>query len=157
MAGFDTSKIKAALNRISDEFEGKVVKAGFGVLGDPSYEDGMAVAAVAAIHEYGAPAANIPPRPFMRPAEEANKDKWRKTLADGVKAVARGQATGDAVLNGIGMQMAPDIQAAINAVNSPPLKPATLQSRKRRGRGTKVLQDSGLLIASPQYIVTSQT
>ena len=178
MGGFDTSKIKAALGRISDEFEGKVVSAGFGVAGDPAYEGGTPVATVAAIQEYGAPARGIPPRPFMRPAKDAHKDEWRKTLAGGVKAVAHGQATGDAVLSGVGLQMQGDIQEQIEATNSPALSPVTLLLRKWRRQGKKItgktvgqaasaikagasvagapdtpLRDTGLLSASVNHIV----
>ena len=65
MKQFNLDKIKATLDRVPEEFDGMVAQVGF-----PSginYEDGTNVAYVATIQEFGAPEANIPPRPFMRP------------------------------------------------------------------------------------------
>ena len=72
MKQLDLSKIKARLENVSDEFNGLVAQIGF-----PSgqhYPDGTNVAYVAAIQEFGAPAVNIPPRPFMQPTVKAQKD-----------------------------------------------------------------------------------
>ena len=72
MKQLNLDKIKATLERIPEEFEGMVAQVGF-----PSginYEDGTSVAYVAAIQEFGAPAVNNPPRPFMQPTVKAKKD-----------------------------------------------------------------------------------
>lgn len=52
--------------------------------GGGSYRD-PGVAGVATIMEFGAPGANIAPRPFMRPAWEANKAATPQRIADGVR------------------------------------------------------------------------
>jgi len=178
MADFDLSKLKAALDRIPAQFEGKMVKAGFGLLGRPVYEDGAPVAYVAAIQEYGAPARGIPARPFMKPALDAHKAEWGKTLGDGAKAVLHGQATAEQAFERTGLQMQGDIQAQIEATNSPPLSDVTLLLRKWRREGKKItgktvgqaavalkagastagvpktpLRDTGLLAASVTYLV----
>ncbi|MCL2887520.1 MAG: hypothetical protein FWF20_12265 [Betaproteobacteria bacterium] len=178
MADFALSKLKVALDRIPAQFEGKVVKAGFGLLGQPVYEGGASVTYVAAIQEFGAPARSIPARPFMKPASDSHKSEWGKTLGNGAKAVLHGSATGDAVLEGVGLQMQGDIQTQIEATDSPPLSDVTLLLRKWRRAGktitgktvgeaaaalkagastagapTTPLRDTGLLVASVTYRV----
>ena len=67
--------LQARLKNISKSYESnKQVRAGF--LEGATYPDGTPVALVAAVHEFGAPAKNIPARPFFRAAIAQNKDKW---------------------------------------------------------------------------------
>ena len=71
MKSLNLEKIKATFDRVPDEFENMVAQIGF-----PSgnnYEDGTPVAYVAAIQEFGAPAVNIPARPFMQPTVRQKK------------------------------------------------------------------------------------
>src|SRR5579884_1121761 len=44
-------------------------------------------ATLAAIHTYGSPLRNIPPRPFLEPAIEANSDLISPELGEAAKAV----------------------------------------------------------------------
>ena len=74
MKQLNLDKIKIALERVPEEFEGMVAQIGF-----PSginYEDGTSVAYVAAIQEFGAPAVGIPARPFIQPTVKEKKDTW---------------------------------------------------------------------------------
>lgn len=52
--------------------------------GGGTYRD-PGVAGVSAIQEFGAPAANVPAQPFMRPAFEVNKAATPQRIADGVR------------------------------------------------------------------------
>lgn len=125
----DFSRVIAKLNRIPDEFHGMQAEAGW--LESSQYEDGTKAAYVAAIQEYGAPEKNIPPRPFMRPAVEENKEYWADQLKNGVKAVSSGAMDAGMVMDAIGQRMANDVQHAITQVVSPPLKDATVRARLR--------------------------
>lgn len=173
---FDLSGIKARIDALTDEFGGKEAKVGF-----PSniqYEDGTPVSFVATIQNYGAPAAKIPPRPFMGPAFERNKDKWTKYLASQVRKVAQGSLDGTDALMNVGMIAAADVQQEIEDVNNPPLSPITLLLRDWRREGRKItgktvgeaaaairagvvpkaanepLTDTGFMIASVRYGVS---
>ena len=119
------------------------------------YEDGTPVAMVAAIHEFGAPGAGIPPRPFMRPTIAAEQDNWRALAKQGAMAILKGTHTTAQVMEGIGLQAAGDIARTISQVMEPPLKPATVAAKRRKrankgvtGNLSKPLVDSGLMIST---------
>lgn len=142
MKSLNLDKIRATFERVPEEFEGLVAQIGF-----PSgnnYEDGTPVAYVAAIQEFGAPGAGIPPRPFMQPTVRAKKDYWTKVLANEIPKVAMGKNTAFDALDLVGRVAAADIQETISKVYAPPLKPATI---KRKG-SAKPLIDTGYMLAS---------
>lgn len=67
-------------------------------------------ATIASINEYGAPASNIPPRPFMRLTIKDKKESWGNELASRIK-------TGDSpkeALSQLGRVMKADILAYIS-------------------------------------------
>jgi hypothetical protein len=146
------------LNLALDQLAGKQSKAGW--FETAKYEDGTPIAYVAAIQEFGAPEQGIPPRPFMRPAIEHNRQKWGKTAGQGAKAILRGLASAEQVMGALAAMAAGSIQQEIVAVASPPLKKATIAARRRRlsdkhttGNLTKPLVDSGLMLASVTHVV----
>jgi len=120
------------------------------------YEDGTSVASVALIHEHGAPAAGIPPRPFIRPTIDDESAQWGSILSAGAKKVLAGKASAHDVMSAIAMTAAADVQANIAAVNEPELSAATKANRTRNGRNYKPLQDTGKMIASVQGIVVKR-
>jgi hypothetical protein len=136
--GSDSSSVRELNMRLNlDEInkrlrplKDKVIQAG--VLGG-QYEDGTNIAYVAAIQEYGAPAANIPPRPFLSSTSAAQRKAWTKLMADGIAAVAAGQLTADALMEQIGALMAADIQKTISEIQEPALSPITIMLRGMRG------------------------
>lgn len=173
----DFSRIRAKLDDVPAQFADKVATVGW--FESAKYPDGTPVAYVAAIQELGAPAQRIPPRPFIRPAEAANKTAWVGLLSRGVKAVIDDRMSADDVLDGVGMQAAADIQQSIEHVNSPALSPITVLLRKWRREGRVItgatvgeaaaelaknpsaaggqnadpLKDTGLLIATVSHAV----
>jgi hypothetical protein len=150
MKQLNLDKIKVALERVPDEFEGMVAQIGF-----PSginYEDGTSVAYVAAIQEFGAPAVNIPPRPFIQPTVRAKKKYWSDVLAAQIPKVVMGKMTAFDALDLVGMTAAAGIKETISKITAPPLKPATI---KRKG-SAKPLIDTGLMLASVQNAVNKE-
>ena len=116
--------LQAKLKNIADSYESnKQVRAGF--LEGATYPDGTPAALVAAVHEFGAPAQGIPPRPFMSKAIARNKDKWAKMASDLIAEVGV-----DKALDQVGVEMAKDIQKSISDEDWTPLNPATV---KRKG------------------------
>lgn len=142
MKSLNLEKIKATLNRAPKEFENLVAQVGFPK--GKNYEDGTSVAYVAAIQEFGAPAVNIPPRPFIRPTVKSQKENWIKTIKGGIPEVVLGKKTAFDVLDLVGIQASADIQTTISSIYSPPNSPATI---KRKG-SAKPLIDTGLMLAS---------
>lgn len=147
MNQLNLDKIKATLERVPEEFENMVAQIGF-----PSginYEDGTSVAYVAAIQEFGAPAVNIPARPFMQPTVTEKKDTWVKTIEKSLPKVALGKMSAFDVLDLVGMQAAADIQTKISSIYTPPNAPATIRAKG----SAKPLIDTGLMLASVQNAV----
>ena len=132
---------EAAIRKMLADLEKKEVRVGF--FENSKYPDGTPIAYVAAIQEFGY--GPIPPRPFMRPAEEANKAKWLKGIAAGVRGVIAGQVTLDHALEQVGMVAAGDVRKAIKAVTAPPLAESTVRARQRRKKGRKAVSRKPLV------------
>ena len=102
--------------------------------GEPS---GITNAALAYIHDNGAPEQNIPARPFMRPAMEDSKIKAADKLGQVLAAVitrAAGPTVVEMGMHQVGLLVKLAIQNKINEGIPPPLADRTLQARARRGR-----------------------
>lgn len=112
-------------------------------------------AALAYIHNRGAPEAGIPARPFMEPGIASAKDRIIAALEVGVTAALDGKP--DIVLrqyHRAGLIAQAAIRSKITTGPFIPLKPATLAARRRRGHtGTKPLIESGQLRASINYVI----
>lgn len=138
---------------------------------------GITNAALAYIHDNGAPEQNIPARPFMLPAIAEVQDKVIAKLGEIARAVSAGR--GPEVLergfHQVGLIAKLTIQNKINEGIPPPLADATLQARARRGRkgaaaelarrakgevpGTadaKPLIDTGQLRNAANYVIRSR-
>jgi hypothetical protein len=177
MKELNFDKIKAKLDAIPDGFADRVAKVGW--FPSAQYKDGTPVAYVATIQENGSPANGIPPRPFIRPTIADRKAAWVKVMADGVRAVIKGNADANDVLEGVGLQASADIGVTLASGDFTKLSDITLMLRKMRdadpslvvtGRvvgeaaarvaageegssRTQALHDSGLLISTLTSIV----
>lgn len=146
------------------------------------YPNGTPAAYVAAIQEHGyqGGGVNIPPRPFMRPAEAENGKKWTKRAQVNAGKFLKDEMSIEASSNQLGMQIQDDILAKLVGPHEP-LSRITLLLRKWRDEGieinkstverarrelarnpniavssnTKPLDDTNYLIASLTYTVTT--
>ena len=128
--GLKFDKVRAKLEKVVDGFQGRVAKVGW--FPAAQYKDGTPVAYVASIQEQGVSSRSIPARPFIRPTIADRKGKWVKVMAGGAKAVVKGTATPEAVLDGVGLQAAADIGVTLASGKFDPLSPITLMLRKMR-------------------------
>lgn len=128
-----------ALDRLRQRLvdAGKVVNVG--VPAGPKEKDGTPVAMIAAVHEFGSPSQGIPERPFLRVSIEANKPKYAKISASGLRQILRGKSSTDAVLAAMGEAAVGDVKQRIRSGDFAPLKPATI---KRKG-SSRPLIDTG--------------
>lgn len=117
-----------------------------GFLENARYPDGKPVALIAAIQNYGAPRAGIPPRPFFSNMVAAKQDGWPKQLA-GLLKKTNYDATFALYLMGEGIKG--QLQRSIRETNTPPLSPVTIA---RKGF-SKPLVDTGLMLRSIAYEV----
>lgn len=122
---------------------------------DRGNSDPINNAALAYIHDNGAPAANIPARPFMRPGIENAKDAIDAQFQRAAKAAYNGDAQGVSNgLNGAGLAAQSSIKKKIVEGPFAPLAAATLAQRQAKGfKGTKPLIVTGKLLNSITYVV----
>jgi hypothetical protein len=124
------------------EIAAKLTKAGtlrVGFLEDATYPNGIHVATVAAIQEYGAPKVGIPPRPYFRRMIAAKSNEWPGQLIAALKA-----SDNDTVkaLNMLGASIAGQLRESIADLTEPPLSEVTLMVRQIIGpNGTPTFKD----------------
>ena len=144
-ASYVGSKVLATAIR---DIQSKTLRVGW--FETARYQDGTPVAYVAAIQEFGHGA--IPPRPFMRPTIEAQRQAWRDTLRKGAKQVLAERLTFEQMLTAFGLSAAGQVAESIKAVTAPPLSPRTLAARQAKkktpGVSTKPLIDTALMFQS---------
>lgn len=107
------------------------------------------------IHEFGAPEANIPARPFLFPGIREAKGRFSGYLKQGAKAAMEGDlAKIERALGAAGQAAASSVQKHITTGPFAPLAAGTLAARRRRGRtGTRPLIDTGQLRRSITWVL----
>lgn len=164
------------------ELSQKVSKKGslsVGFFEGKTYPNGTSVAMVAAIQNFGAPKAGIPPRPFFSNMVRMKSGSWGPTLGNILRANDYDCARS---LGLLGEEIAGDLRQSIIDTNSPALSPVTVMLRGMRandpsltvsgktvgeaarrvaegktnyGASAKPLVDQGILLNSVEYKVTS--
>lgn len=121
-------------------------KVRVGFLESATYPDGTPVAMVAAIQDFGAPAAGIPPRPFFRNMVAKKSREWPEAIRQ--LLVANGYDV-EKTLTMVGEAIAGQLRQSIVDTNEPPLAPSTIA---RKGH-SKPLVDTGHMLQSVDYEV----
>lgn len=147
------------LEEFVEDFDGLTVDAG--IISDETYDDGTSVASAAVLQEFGGRTmiegkeVIVPPRPFLRPAEEDHGNWWDRIMIVGAMEASDGKTTADQVGEDLGAQVQFDIQESIFDVHEPALAGLTIKRRRRRGnRSIKPLIDTGKLLNSIDYKVS---
>lgn len=123
-------KLDKALVWIAKQFStASSVDVGF--LADALYPDGTSVAMIAAIQEFGAPRAKIPPRPFFRTMIQKKSPEWPRQIA---QALRDNRLNARKTLAQTGALIASELQQSIIEVTSPALSPVTVMLRGMRSQ-----------------------
>jgi hypothetical protein len=109
----------------------------------------LTLAQLGMIHEYGAPAAHIPERPFLRPALRNGQPQLARASGKLLFEVQNGTLTKFAALSRLGLLGVRLVQENIVHGEFTPLKPATI---KRKG-SSKPLIDTGQMMQSVTYAI----
>ena len=117
--------LTAKLKRIKGKL-GTPLEVHVGFLEKAKYDDGTPVAMVAAIQEFGAPKAGIPPRPFFRTMIAKNKADWPKLMA---KHIKDNDYNAREALNAIGQDIEGQLRQSIVDTTAPQLSAVTLMLR----------------------------
>lgn len=129
--------VTAKLQRAQDAYKTrKMLRVGF--LEGATYPDGTTVAMVAAVQEFGSPANNIPPRPFMRTAIEQKKQRW----ADHVAKVLPKVDSADDALNIVAETMEDDFRRSVRDGGWKQNRPRTIA---KKGFATPLIDTAHML------------
>lgn len=112
-------------------------------------------AALAYIHDNGAPEVGIPARPFMLEGVNDVRDRIVEQQEHAAEAALDGKPDKvEQFYHRAGLIAQAGIRAKITRGPFVPLKPATLAARRRRGRkGTRPLIDTGQLRNAISYVI----
>ena len=112
---------------------------------------GETVVDIAAVHEFGSPAARIPERSFIRHTIDQKQDAYRTQILNAFRSTVLYAATKGAwrpetsvALKRFGLRVEGDIKKRIAEGIPPPLSPVTIAKKG----STKALIDTGQLRAS---------
>lgn len=117
-----------------------------GFLEGATYPDGTPVGMIAAIHNYGAPRAGIPPRPFFTDMIKQHQSEWPKAIAD----LLRNGASARNALEVAGAAIAGQLRQSIIDTNYPPLAPATVA---RKGFDKPLIDTSHMINSVDHEVV----
>ena len=127
-----------------------------GILEGSTYPDGMSVATVAAVQEFGAAIEHAdghtttnPPRPFMRNTVRHNRGQWGPLLGAALKA---SKLDTTRALGVVGLKIASQMQDEIKATSEPPNAPSTVKAKGFN----KPLIDTGTLLRSIDFEVVEK-
>jgi hypothetical protein len=125
--------------------------------GNETTDEGITMVALGTIHEYGAPAANIPERSFIRKTF-ADTTELKRMQAKLAKAVITLKMSHHRALDLLGAWGAAEVKKFITSGQvKPDVKPATLQRKTVAGkRGTTTLVDTGRLLNSITWEVVKK-
>lgn len=171
--------LQNAMSQIAKSLKsGGKVRIGF--MEDAKYPDGTSVAMAAAINNYGAPRAGIPPRPFFSNMVKDKASGWPEAIRENLKQT---NYNTHLTLDRVGAGIASQLRDAIIDTNDPPLSPVTIMLRGMKGNdtslkvtgktvgeaaervregktnygaSTKVLDDTGHMLASVNHVVDAE-
>lgn len=118
--------------------------------GGAAREGGMTSAAVAFIHEFGAEAAGIPERSWLRGALEQHRREIEDEMRRLAALIVRNRLTSARAHDLLGARIVSLIQRRIRDGTDPPLAPATIA---RKGSSVPLI-DTGQLIQEIRHRVT---
>lgn len=113
---------------------------------------GTTIGDIATIHEFGAPAANIPARSFVRGWYDEKFDEIRAILKTEIGAAMQGKRPMPVAFERAALRLEGSIKGRIRAHIPPPLAPATV---KRKGSSTPLI-DTGQLIQAIRVRLTAK-
>lgn len=102
---------------------------------------GAPLITIAATHEFGSPARNIPQRSFLRNTFDANAKKYERMMENGAKKIVKAKSTPKKELFVLGETARADVIDRINSNIPPPLKEATAV---RKGSDLALVEDGAL-------------
>ena len=128
-----------------------------GILDSAGSHDGIGMATLGTIHEYGAPGAGIPSRPFMRQTFERIKNQIIRLNKNELGLIFQGKSNVIRSLKKLGVFCQTEIRREFTTGKFEPLKPATIRAKTvGKKKGTTPLIDTGRLRNSINYEIENK-
>lgn len=153
ITALNRAKIEEALKKLtkrlseSDQMVLVGVPKGAGV-----YEDGLTIATIAAVNEFGSADGNIPARPFLRPAVEGGTHEYLSLVEKEMPDIAEGKHPMSRLLNRLGILAVGHVQKKIVEGPFTPNAPSTIRAKG----SSSPLIDTGALRQSINYVIADK-
>lgn len=116
------------------------------------YEDGLTIATIAAVNEFGSADGHIPERPFLRPAVEEGTHEYLKLVEKEMPDIAEGKHPMSRLLNRLGILAVGHVQKKIVEGPFTPNAPSTI---KAKGSSSPLI-DTGALRQHINYVIADK-
>lgn len=154
MVGFTGGdKLIAHLEGITKKLQSaQTVDVGF--LEGATYPDGTPVAQVAAIQNYGAPAASIPARAFFSNMIAQKSPTWGKSIAN---LAVQNNYDSTAILGQMGLGISAQLRQSIIDTDSPALSPITLMLRKMKSENQSLVVSGAVVGEAARRVAAGES
>lgn len=145
----NTQQVEEALKALAERLKGKTrvlvgVPKGAGV-----YEDGLTIATIAAVNNFGSADGKIPPRPFLQPAINKGAPEYQRLAEVMIPKVLSGEMTMKVLLEQMGSLAEGHVKQEITDLNTPPNAQSTID---KKGSDSPLI-DTGALRQSIRYVI----
>jgi len=145
----DRQKVKHALKGLEERMQ----KDGLVLVGVPkgagAYEDGLTIATVAAVNNFGSADGRIPARPFLAPAVENGAPEYRRLVELMLPKVMSGEMEMQTLLAQMGQLAEGHVKQQITDLRTPPNAQSTID---KKGSDNPLI-DTGALRQSIRYVI----
>lgn len=142
-------QVEEALRKLAERLQGATrvlvgVPKGAGV-----YEDGLTIATIAAVNNFGSADGTIPARPFLAPAIEKGAPQYQRLAEVMIPKVLSNEMTMTALLEQMGSLAEGHVKQEITDLKIPPNAASTISTKG----SDNPLIDTGALRQSIRYVV----
>lgn len=147
-----TQQVEEALKQLAKRLSGETrVLAGVPE-GAGTYEDGLSLATIAAVNNFGSADGRIPARPVLEPAITKGAPQYQRLAEVMIPKVLSGEMTMTTLLEQMGQLAEGHIKQEITDIDSPPNAPSTIA---KKGSDSPLI-DTGAFRQSIRYVIAEQ-
>ena len=148
-----TQQVEEALKQLAKRLEGQT-RVLVGVPeGAGSYEDGLTIATIAAVNNFGSADGHIPARPFLEPAITKGAPQYQRLAELMIPKVLSGEMDMTGLLMQMGDLAQGHVQTEIDELKIPPNAKSTIAAKG----SDNPLIDEGTLRQSIRYVIDEST
>lgn len=142
-------QVEQALKALAKKLEG-ATRVLVGVPeGAGAYEDGLTIATIAAVNNFGTADGKIPVRPFLEPAIIKGAPQYQRLAEVMIPKVLSGEMTMQTLLEQMGNLAEGHVKQEITDLDTPPNAQSTID---RKGSSSPLI-DTGALRQSIRYVI----